>query len=469
MIKNFNLERLIKQLKSFFLGPVYPFVVGGMVLVSHVFKIEYYLNFVNIALCILALLVCESLRPLIVVLCTYVFQVSVHSMSISPDSPSYYFGGVKLVTMVILFVLVAAALVFFFYKNKLITKAYMRTLPMKSAALLLSSAFLLNGVFSSSWVVSDLFFGLIQVLCFFVIFYIFLLGLRKEKREELASYFAYVSAVIALVLIGEVIYLYLSNDALIVDGSVVKEQIQFGWGIWNTAGQQLVMTIPMLFYGVMKNKYPWFYFAVAAMTVFAAVMTLSRNALIFSVLAYGACSIIACFFGKRQRPFRIIIPIGIAVLVIGGIVFKDKIFEILADYVSRGLSDNGRFELWGQGIDAFFSAPIFGKGFYGVYPGHPPAEGFFVWMAHNTVVELMGAMGAIGFAAYAYYRFETVKQFIKQPSLSKTMLGISLLTVLLGSLLDNFIFYSLPMLYYSVALAIAFIRADNAEESNDCE
>ena len=36
------------------------------------------------------------------------------------------------------------------------------------------------------------------------------------------------------------------------------------------------------------------------------------------------------------------------------------------------------------------------------------------------------------------------------------MLGIGILTILLGSLLDNFIFYSLPMLYYSVALAIAF-------------
>ncbi len=451
-----TIGKLKEKLKAFFIGPVYPALVGGMMLVSHIFGIEFYLNFINIALCVLSLLLCDSLRPLIVVMCTYVFQASQNTLSLTPESAFYYLGGWRMAVAIVLFVLVFIALVYFLIKNKTFLPCNLKKLPLPIAAALLSSAFLLNGAFSSSRTLSELGFGAIQVLCFFIIFYIFFLGLKNENAEELCAYFAYVSAVMALILIGEVAYLYLSCDELFVNGAVVKEEVKFGWGIWNTMGQQLTVTIPMMFYGVMKNKYPWFYFTVATLATLASVLTLSRNALIFSVLAYCISAVIACFFGKRKKAFRILIPAGIACILVGAVIFREKIFEILGDYISRGLSDNGRFALWKEGFDAFLEAPVFGKGFHGAYASHPPAEGVFPWMAHNTVLELLGAMGAFGFAAYLYYRFETVKVFVKKPCLEKTMLGVSLATIVLGALLDNFIFYSLPMLYYSVALAIAF-------------
>jgi hypothetical protein len=61
-----------------------------------------------------------------------------------------------------------------------------------------------------------------------------------------------------------------------------------------------------------------------------------------------------------------------------------------------------------------------------------------------------------GLLAYGCYRIATLKPFIKHPSLAKSMLGLSILIVLIGSLLDNFIFYIPHMLYYPIALAIAF-------------
>lgn len=457
MLKSEKIHGVEELLKRFFMGPVYPAVVGAIVLLSHILKIEFYLNFVNILLISLALLVCDSIRPMITVMCTFVFQVSVETMNASPDSDAYYLGGAKLWVLIGLFAVVFACLVVFAVRNQIITPYSLRSLPIIPAAIAVSVALLLNGVFSSAWNASNISFGAIQILSFVLLFYVFVLGFKKENGKELCAYFAYVSAIIALVVVFETVYLYLTNDALIVDGSVVKEQVQYGWGIWNTAGQQLVMTIPMIYYGVMKNKYPWFYFTVATLAVGAAVLTLSRNALIFSVLAYGVCAIIACFCGKRKKAFRILIPVGLILIALMAIVLREKIMQVLSDYVSRGLSDNGRFDLWREAFDAFLEAPVLGKGFFGVYPEVELTGGIFPWMAHNTAVELLGAMGAIGTLAYCYYRFETAKTFFCIPSLEKTMLGIGILTILLGSLLDNFIFYSLPMLYYSVALAIAFL------------
>ena len=70
----------------------------------------------------------------------------------------------------------------------------------------------------------------------------------------------------------------------------------------------------------------------------------------------------------------------------------------------------------------------------------------------------MSAGGIVLLLAYAFYRFKTVIPFIKKPCLLKTMLGISVLALVLGSLLDNFIFDIYPTFYMSLALAVAFIK-----------
>ncbi len=448
-------SNLKNKLNKFFVGPIYPALVGALILLSHIFKIEFYLNFVNIGLCILSLVICESLRPFIIVICTYIFQISEYTLKLGRSSPLYYLGGWRLAVAVILVVLVFFALVYFALKNLKLTKNSFKNLPFIPAAIILSAAFLINGAFSSSWSPASLAYGAVQVVCFFVLFYCFFLAFRGEDRAELCGYLAYIASIIALVIISEIAFVYLTNDAIIINGSIVKEEIRFGWGIWNNAGQQLAMTVPIIFLGVMKNRYPWYYFTVATLATLAAVMTLSRNALIFSVLAYGVSALIACFFGKQKKAFRFIVPIGIFLLLAAAFVMRERIFALLGDYFSRGLSDNGRFDLWREALDAFRSSPVLGKGFYGVYDRMPWTDDIFPEMAHNTVVELLGAMGVVGLLAYAYYRFETVRAFLKQPSLDKTMIGISILTILLGSLLDNFVFYFPPMIFYSIAAAIA--------------
>ena len=227
-----------------------------------------------------------------------------------------------------------------------------------------------------------------------------------------------------------------------------------GWGNWNNIGQNMIVTIPAVFYGVMKNRNPWYYFAVATLTVGAAALTLSRNALIFGALTYAACAIIACFVGRTRRAFRVITPAGALSVVGVALVFREKIFSILADYIDRGMSDNGRFDLYKQGIDEFLSAPIFGKGFFGITTETFNFVDFFPQMMHNTPIQLLASMGIVGVLAYLVYRVATVRYVLRRPCLAKSMLAISMLVLIAQSLLDNFIFYIQPVLYYSVAFAI---------------
>ena len=82
-------------------------------------------------------------------------------------------------------------------------------------------------------------------------------------------------------------------------------------------------------------------------------------------------------------------------------------------------------------------------------------------MMHNTPIQLLGSMGIFGFLAYGYYRFETLRPFIKRPTLDKCMLGATLLVIIVGSLIDNFLFLSKHLLFYPIVLAVAFKLAES--------
>ena len=211
-----------------------------------------------------------------------------------------------------------------------------------------------------------------------------------------------------------------------------------------------------------KNKHPWLYFAIATLAWLASILTLSRNALIFGTLTYAACVLIFSFVGERKKLFRIVVLLGIACAAIFALVFFDKIYSLFKDFFERGLSDNGRFALWRAALKNFLEAPIFGKGFYG-FNTATDTFGPFPESAHNTIFQLLSAGGAVAILTYAFYRFKTVKPFIKKPCLLKTMLGISVLALVLSSLLDNFLFDIYPTFYMTTALVIAIKKSEEQD------
>mgnify|MGYP003314016762 CR=1 FL=1 len=66
----------------------------------------------------------------------------------------------------------------------------------------------------------------------------------------------------------------------------------------------IALLIPMQIYGAIKYKRPYIYILSAILTYAAALLTLSRNAMIFATAALLGSVVVGCFYGKRKKAFR---------------------------------------------------------------------------------------------------------------------------------------------------------------------
>ena len=454
-----------ESLEKFYMSDKYPVLICALVAIGSVSGLEFYFGILHTLLIFGAFVTSKSIRPVVISLLTYVMQLSVPHSPFYPNYSDYYYTGWRLPTFIAIVALTAAGAIIFVIKNRLYEKLSFKKTPLLLPLVCLSGAFLLNGAFSGSWQFDGMVFGIANIAVYLCVFLIIYYGFSdEESSDELAKYFAYVSMLIALVISAELIAHFVTADNVFIDGSINKVAVALGWGIWNLVGVSLSVLIPVIFYGMHTNKYPWLYFAVATLAYIMAVLTMSRNALVFATIAYSACVIISCFIGKNKKVFRIITVACAVGIIVLAIVLWDKIYALLGDYFSRGLSDNGRFALWKAAFHNFLEAPIFGKGFYGLEVDDSMLTSFgpLAKQAHNTLLQLLSATGIVGFASYVYYRYSSIKPLLKAPSLKKTMMALSIAVLLFGSLIDNFIFNIYPMFHYTVALVI--IHKSSTEE-----
>lgn len=445
------------------MGWKYPTVMAFFVAFAAISGFELYVAVAHLAVAITAIFVTGSFKPALITLLTMVMHISVKNAPFYPTYSDYYYGGWRFWLFVAMCVVTFICLVIFVIKNKLYRRVRFGSTPMLLSMLIFALSLLLNGIASGKWEIGNLIFGFANAAVYSIVFLFIYYGMGDESSDSLASYFAYLSTLISFIIIAELIALFIISDNVFVDGAINKVGVALGWGIWNLVGVSLAVLIPVIFYGVHNNKHPWFYFVSATLTFVFAVLTMSRNALLFSAFSYGACVIISCFEGKYKRVFRIITLAGIAVLLLASIVFFEKIRDVLSDYFERGLSDNGRYALWKAAIDNFLDAPVFGGGFYGFDVDDSMLYGFgpLAKQAHNTILQLLSATGIVGLLSYLYYRFESIKPLFRRPSMKKTLLYMSIGIFLLSSLLDNFVFNIYPTFYYTVALVL--IHKDREE------
>lgn len=437
-------------LDRFFEGRIYPLLVCLLVLVGHITSLELWLSIPSVLLVAVALVRARSIRPFLPFALTLIYSVSVEHGPGTPNYSDYYFTCYRLPIVIILFAIIFGAMAVFAIKNRIFRDINLLKTPLLLPLLVLSAAFLLNGAFSGNWDFSDLLLGLCEALIYTVLYLFFYFAIRGENREKLIDYIVYISGVVAVLLILECGALFIGGGIL-EGGSIVKEKVVLGWGIWNTIGVCLTVLIPLLFLGYLRSRYGLVYLGLATLTLLCAALTQSRNAILFGAIAYVICLSISLFYGKRRLHSviflgGILVVCGLADTFLGG-----KIAELLGDVLSRGFSDNGRFELWAQGIEGFLSAPVFGQGFF---TSVSDSANFLPTMVHQTFIQILSAMGIFGLLAYLYYRVSSVLPLFKRPSIEGTMLALSVGVLLGESLLDNFIFYFIPIILYSLLMAV---------------
>ncbi len=457
-----------ERLNSFFCGRLYPIVIAILVLAGHLWALEFYLNIINMLLISAALLICRSIKPAIPAFLMFLFQISPeNSPSGKGDAASRYFGDGRAFVTVTLFVIVAACFVYCFVKNKLITRRAFKRAPLVYSSVVLSAAFLLGGAFSGVWNPGSLGFGAVNIVLFILVFYVFYFGLSNEDAHETVDYLVYVAAITAFIVLSETMAVYLTDENVIIDGKINRDAFNFGWGVCNNSAQSLTVLIPILFIGVVRSKHSGLYFLMATLTWIGSILNISRTAFMVGTPIYVIALIVAYVYSRDKKQLNIAIPVVVAAIAAVIALNWDVIYSVIDNYITRGLDNNGRYYLWEYGINAFLEAPVFGKGFFGMEPYLFQLVSFIPKMMHNTPIQLLASMGVFGLLAYGYHRIETAIPIFRRPTFVKTMLGAALASVLLGSLLENFIFYVHPMFYFTVTLAILF-RVDDEVKSTVC-
>ena len=441
------MENIKNKYISFFSSLYYPIFVAALVFIGHTFCVELISIVAVGCTASLGIILCKDLKFVLSPALTIFFCLS-EKNSFGGNGPFYSTGS--LVTVAIVSVLFVASLVthFIIYKKELNFKSIAKS-PLFFGLIALSVSFLLNGLFDTeSYSLINWGFTILLIASYILSFYLFYTGISFD--ECFRRYLVYVLFICSCLVTLEFFSLFLTGQIKFLNGEIVKESIVTGWGIWNTMGCYLSMLLPIHFYlASYVKKYGFIFYGTGLISYLAIVLSLSRSSLLAGTFVLGLSVLLCCIWGKNRK-INIYITGALAIIAIVGVIgLWDKISNILGDYLSRGLDDNGRFEIYEYGLKKFLKHPIFGGSFYNsIYV----METGLPFCYHNTIIQMMASCGTVGLIAYLFHRFQTIKLIIKKRSDKNMYLALCICALLITSLLDVHMFSLYPALYYTLLL-----------------
>ncbi|MDE6356101.1 MAG: O-antigen ligase family protein [Clostridia bacterium] len=443
-------EKFINALNS----RIYPFVNAAVALLCYYLGLDlvfiYYLALTSVVF----LLFAEDLTPLIT---NFLFMSVIVSEQNSPstliNSANMGFYSSPAVLGQIVGVL-TVLLAFFSYRVALTVKrGCFKITPTFYGLCALAVALILNGLFSADYKPLNLLYGVFLAFFFLGIYALMKDNLKggKEQFENLA--FAFVAFSITLIIM--LVVKYATTENIIVDGVIKKGALFFGWGIWNTMGMLLTLCIPPIVYLAGRYKHGYLFFLYAIIVTAAAVFSMSRQAMVGSVLVFVTSAIVLLVYGKNKLVNGIITGVLAVAVIVVCVVMREKILKLFDSVFATLKGANGRFLLWETAWQNFLSSPLFGTGFFADVDA-PNFDGLNIVpeMYHNTVMQLFGACGIAGFATYAVHRVQTIKTFFSNVNEERTYIAILIVGLLAMNLVDNHLFYMLPTLIYSSMIAL---------------
>ena len=310
-------------------------------------------------------------------------------------------------------------------------------------------ALLLNGMFSRNYTPKNLLFAFLTIVTFFGVYLLFAFYLRVDASTPNYMMLCFL---LAGVLICAELLLAFATRVQFENGEIVKGSVVLGWGVWTTIGGMLAFLMPVSFYFAAFHRHGWLFYLFGLFEFFCIVLSQSRGALLFGAAALGLSLLVLLFKGENRKQNRIFTLALVAIGAVGLVLLREKLFGLVSNFMNSGFADNGRFEIWQIGWGHFLEYPVFGSGFYDSYTTVEWERGFDPYLYHNTLIQLLGSCGAVGFLAYAYHRIETLRLIFRRPSLCKIFLGIALFALLSFSLLDVLFFKLYPTFFYGLML-----------------
>jgi len=446
-------ERLDK-IRKFYNSRLYALLITALILVGYATKTEVAFFIVMTVLTVGGCLIAYDFRFAMMPFLATIFFVTIEHTPGPPTSSPYYATAPILPLLVILFGAIFVGFVVFIIRNRHRANAF----PKKGIFWTLVAwcvAVCFNGAFSADYTVSNLAFSMTFPLALLATFLLFALFVRFE--DGAFDHFMFCLVLAGMLIVLQLAVVFMTGEIpLSPDGTINKDQITLGWAVHNSFAGLLTVLIPACFYFAATHKLGWLFYGFGLLEFFAAVLSQSRAATLVGAGILVLCMGTVCFFGKNKRSNRII-TLGVVLLGIVGVVFLwDKITGLLHNFMTSGFDDNGRFELWKNGIDQFLKHPIFGAGFYDHGITAEEVLGWdidvYPYFYHNTVIQMLGSVGIVGILSYLWHRVETVRLCFRRPNLGKSFLAIGILAMILFCMLDVLFFITYPLMYYALML-----------------
>lgn len=446
----------------------YPLITFILVVFGYITGLEVYTVFISSAFMAITVISTLDVKPLIFFVLTFMYQFSAQHLPMKPYYSDHYYSGHRLYLLIASAVIIIVAVLIYLIKSRVFRFAAWRKIPLLIPLILFSASMVTNGLLTPGDDLMDLVWGLGQVLVYLVLYVMCFLGLRKEKRSELIGHFDQWVTLMSWIIILEVLWFIISGEKSFAE-VVNSRSLSLGIGNCNIVGVHAAMLIPANIYGFMKGKRPALSIVTALFVYAVALVSTSRNAMLFGTFYFVLCFVICLFSGQRKRQMGKLVAAFAVFLAVFAIIFREEIVNVVELYLNRGMGDSGRYPLWERAFNAFLESPVFGKGFYTI--DLMSANSFDKLsfdlvpdFAHNTVFELLGATGIVGFVGYSVYRIATFVLMLKKPSIDRVMLVISASYIVVASLLDNFILQIFSPVLYTVTMAIAAIIYDDDME-----
>ena len=458
---------VVQMINSFVESPWCIGLLGALTVLAFAFSLEVAFYSFVVVYAMYVSIFCDDLKPLmpLFVLC-YVTP----SLGNNPgkDDQGLFYGasGIYLICIVSVGILTILARLITdeeIGRGTIFTKKRSLLLGM----LLLGASYLLSGLLSEKYleyVKSNIIFALIQFGSVFLLYFIFTAAIKWDKFD--VDYFACFGMVMGLVVAAEVGIIYLTED-VIVNGAIIRGRIYSGWGCYNNIGAIISMSIPFAFHFACKKKVGPVFMLVGCLLLAGVIFSCSRGSIVGGAFAF-AVSFIYTFFKAENKIAIRITSIALAVLAgVAAIFFLDDAIALFNDVPnisdvtdgSLSFNDSGRFDIYISGLKVYLDNPIFGQTFYPAsFPMYDFStvdsfSAFFPPRWHNTVVQLLASCGIVGFSAYLFHRYQTLRLLLRSRGKEIVFIACSVAVLLATSMFDCHLFNVGPALFYSMALA----------------
>ncbi|MGN0806919.1 MAG: O-antigen ligase family protein [Candidatus Coproplasma sp.] len=478
-IKKINLAKIKEVCEKAFSSYIFPFVTAAVTVICTTFGLEPLIIW-YICLCGAAIsLFCKDVSPAI---CMFVFMHILVSMQHSPDprvqldwfDPAFMTSIAFIIQASVAVALFAGSCIYRIVDS--IIKHRFKITPIFIGLCVYVAALLLCGFFSDKYYYMDTVLAL-GIGAVILVMFVYTSG-NVVINEKTYKRIAVIFVALCIALAIQLLVTYIMLD-VVVDGEINRTKIQFGWGTYNQFGMLITMCIPAWFYLAAKCKNGFLYLIGVPFNLFVSLMCMSRQAILMSAVLIVCCLIwYLITVPKKQKLYGGAVTLGFVVLgLIACLILylckREVVTAFFGDLSTQFITGSGRTDIWQEGLKQFLHNPVFGNGFYDLTaaawkPGYC-GEGYgatdvIPFMCHNTFVQLLYCGGIVGLAAYLFHRVQTVISLFKNPDSGRLFIAFTECGILLTSLLDNHIFYFLPLFIYTPLLAV-FAVSEKKEQA----